>query len=104
MSSPVSSHTAHTSSPSWRWSALAAVKAKAEFVTNVSHEFRTPMAEILGAAEILTQIGDDPDGGVREEFSAIALHGAKRLARLAELILYPAQPPLPACFLVFKLS
>ncbi|MEC8652712.1 MAG: HAMP domain-containing sensor histidine kinase, partial [Planctomycetota bacterium] len=70
-----------------RDAALAAVKAKAEFVTNVSHEFRTPMAEILGAAEILTQIGDDPDGGVREEFSAIALHGAKRLARLLDDVL-----------------
>lgn len=70
-----------------RDAALAAVKAKAEFVTNVSHEFRTPMAEILGATEILTQIEDEPDGAVREEFSAIALHGAKRLARLLDDVL-----------------
>lgn len=71
-----------------RDAALAAVKAKAEFVTNVSHEFRTPMAEILGAAEILTQIeDDDDDGAVREEFSGIALHGAKRLARLLDDVL-----------------
>ena len=70
-----------------RDAALAAVKAKAEFVTNVSHEFRTPMAEILGATEILTQIGDDDDGSVREEFSGIALHGAKRLAQLLDDVL-----------------
>jgi signal transduction histidine kinase len=67
--------------------ALAAVKAKAEFVTNVSHEFRTPMAEILGATEILTQIEEDDDASVREEFSGIALHGAQRLARLLDDVL-----------------
>jgi len=70
-----------------RDAALAAVKAKAEFVTNVSHEFRTPMAEILGATEILTQIEDDDDASVREEFSGIALHGAKRLAQLLDDVL-----------------
>jgi len=70
-----------------RDAALAAVKAKAEFVTNVSHEFRTPMAEILSATEILTQIDGDAEEGVREEFSAIALHGAKRLAQLLDDVL-----------------
>lgn len=70
-----------------RDAALAAVQAKAEFVTNVSHEFRTPMAEILGAAEILTQIEDDDDASVREEFSGIALYGAQRLARLLDDVL-----------------
>ena len=69
-----------------RDAALAAAKAKAEFVTNVSHEFRTPMAEILGAAEILTQL-DDEDVAAREEFSGIALHGARRLARLLDDVL-----------------
>lgn len=66
--------------------ALAAAHAKAEFVTNVSHEFRTPMTEILGAAEILTQLGDD-DLTAREEFSHIALRGAQRLARLVDDVL-----------------
>jgi signal transduction histidine kinase len=69
-----------------RDAALAAVKAKAEFVTNVSHEFRTPMAEILGAAEILTQLSED-DASARVEFSQIALHGAQRLAALVEDVL-----------------
>ncbi|MEZ6038345.1 MAG: HAMP domain-containing sensor histidine kinase [Planctomycetota bacterium] len=69
-----------------RDAALAAVRAKAEFVTNVSHEFRTPMAEILGAAEILTTLGDE-DADAREEFSGIALHGAQRLSKLLDDVL-----------------
>ncbi|MBL9076837.1 MAG: HAMP domain-containing histidine kinase [Planctomycetes bacterium] len=69
-----------------RDAALAAARAKAEFVTNVSHEFRTPMAEILGATEILAQI-DDTDAAARREFAAIALHGATRLARLVDDVL-----------------
>ena len=70
-----------------RDAALAAAKAKAEFVTNVSHEFRTPMAEVLGAAEILTQLDDGVDRAAREEFSEIALHGARRLAKLIDEVL-----------------
>lgn len=65
--------------------ALAAVRAKAEFVTNVSHEFRTPMMHILSAAEILCGEGiDDP---TRVEFAGMALHGAQRLARLVDDVL-----------------
>ncbi len=66
-----------------RDAALAAVRAKEAFVDNVSHEFRTPMSEILGAAEILTQLGDG-ELDAREEFSGIALRGAQRLARLVD--------------------
>jgi signal transduction histidine kinase len=69
-----------------RDAALAAAHAKAEFVTNVSHEFRTPMTEILGAAEILTQ-RDGLDDGVRLEFAGIALRGAQRLAELIDDVL-----------------
>jgi signal transduction histidine kinase len=69
-----------------RDAALAAARAKAEFVTNVSHELRTPMAEILGAAEILTNLTDE-DGAARQEFAGIALHGARRLARLVDDVL-----------------
>lgn len=74
-----------------RDAALAAAKAKAAFVTNVSHEFRTPMAQILGAAEILTQL-DDRDVDSRAEFAGIALHGAQRLARLLDDVLELGQP------------
>ena len=67
--------------------ALAAVKAKSAFVTNVSHEFRTPMAEILSAAEILTMLDGTESDKEREEFSEIALHGARRLARMLDDVL-----------------
>lgn len=69
-----------------RDAALAAAHAKAEFVTNVSHEFRTPMTEILGAAEILSQL-ESGDDATREEFSHIALRGAQRLAKLVDDVL-----------------
>jgi signal transduction histidine kinase len=69
-----------------RDAALAAARAKAEFVTNVSHEFRTPMAEIIGSTEILSQM-DDADPAARREFAAIAFHGATRLARLVDDVL-----------------
>ncbi|MBL8728883.1 MAG: HAMP domain-containing histidine kinase [Planctomycetes bacterium] len=69
-----------------RDAALAAARAKAEFVTNVSHEFRTPMAEIIGATEILSQM-DDVDPEARREFAAIAFSGATRLARLVDDVL-----------------
>jgi len=69
-----------------RDAALAAARAKAEFVTNVSHEFRTPMTEILGAAEILSQL-ESGDDATRHEFSSITLSGARRLARLVDDVL-----------------
>ena len=68
-----------------RDAALAAARAKAEFVTNVSHELRTPMTEFLGALEILGEAG--LDGPAREEFTAITLRGARRLARLVDDVL-----------------
>lgn len=66
--------------------ALAAAHAKAAFVTNVSHELRTPMTEVLGAVEILAQLGDI-DPAARVEFTQIAFHGAQRLARLVDEVL-----------------
>jgi two-component system OmpR family sensor kinase len=69
-----------------RDAALAAVRAKEEFVGHISHEFRTPMTEILGAVEILSGIADG-DAGARVEFSDIAVRGARRLARLVDDVL-----------------
>lgn len=69
-----------------RDAALAAARAKEEFVGHISHEFRTPMTEILGAVEILSQVADD-DVETRVEFSEIALRGSRRLARLVDDVL-----------------
>ncbi|HEX5051092.1 MAG TPA: HAMP domain-containing sensor histidine kinase [Planctomycetota bacterium] len=69
-----------------RDAALAAATAKAEFVTNVSHEFRTPMTEILTASEILLEL-DDADEASRREFTSMALSGARRLAKLVDDVL-----------------
>jgi signal transduction histidine kinase len=69
-----------------RDAALAAARAKAEFVTNVSHEFRTPMTEVLSAVEILGGAAES-DAAAREEFAAIALRGAQRLARMVDDVL-----------------
>lgn len=69
-----------------RDAAMAAARAKAEFVTNVSHEFRTPMAEILGAAEILRTLGPE-EQAEQQEFASIAHRGAVRLSRLVDDVL-----------------
>lgn len=67
--------------------AVAAAHAKAAFVTNVSHEFRTPMTAILAAAEILEQLGDHDEPQTRREFAGIAVGEARRLARLVDSVL-----------------
>lgn len=66
-----------------RDAALAAVRAKQAFIDNVSHEFRTPMAAVLGATEILTRL-ESGEADALEEFSGIAHSGAQRLARLVD--------------------
>lgn len=66
-----------------RDAALAAVRAKEAFIDNVSHEFRTPMAAVLGATEILTRL-EKGEVDALEEFSGIAHSGAQRLARLVD--------------------
>jgi signal transduction histidine kinase len=76
-----------------RDAALAAARAKADFVTNVSHELRTPMTELLGAVEILGDLGTDERA--RDEFTAITLRGAQRLARLVEDVLELDDRTLP---------
>ncbi|MFK7739868.1 MAG: sensor histidine kinase [Planctomycetota bacterium] len=84
--------------------ALAAARAKAEFVTNVSHEFRTPMAEILSAVEIMDGLGDaDGDAEARDEFQGIALHGAKRLSQLLDDVLELGRAP-PTAFAAVDLA
>lgn len=57
-----------------------------DFVSNLSHEFRTPLASIIGFAETLISDKDMPDE-MRNEFDEIILHEGKRLAKLINDIL-----------------
>ncbi len=57
-----------------------------DFVSNLSHEFRTPLASIIGFAETLLSDKDMPDE-MRQEFNEIILQEGKRLAKLINDIL-----------------
>lgn len=57
-----------------------------DFVSNLSHEFRTPLASIIGFAETLLSDKDMPEE-MRREFDDIILKEGKRLAKLINDIL-----------------
>ena len=57
-----------------------------DFVSNLSHEFRTPLASIIGFAETLLSERDMPDE-MRREFDEIILQEGKKLAKLINDIL-----------------
>ncbi|MEO8231727.1 MAG: ATP-binding protein, partial [Ignavibacteriota bacterium] len=61
-------------------------KMKSEFVSNISHEMRTPLASIVGFSET---IASDPNMPVemRNEFNLIILNEGKRLAKLINDVL-----------------
>jgi len=61
-------------------------KLRNEFISNVSHEFRTPLASIVGFAETIDSDDDMPQE-TRSEFNKIILAEAKRLANLINDIL-----------------
>ncbi|MCR9246341.1 MAG: HAMP domain-containing histidine kinase [bacterium] len=66
--------------------AIAAADAESQFLTNVTHELRTPMASIKASAEILRDYGQgDPD--VLEEFLGVMISESDRLTRLIENVL-----------------
>ncbi len=56
-------------------------RIKSDFITNVSHEFRTPVTVLLGYLEILTGDLTDPDQLEKVE---VALDSAHRLATFVE--------------------
>jgi signal transduction histidine kinase/serine phosphatase RsbU (regulator of sigma subunit) len=61
-------------------------RAKTEFFSNVSHEFRTPLTLMLGPlGDALEDAGADPE--VQRERIAIAHRGALRLLRLVNTLL-----------------
>jgi len=57
-----------------------------DFVSNLSHEFRTPLASIIGFAETLLS-DKDMSEEMRNEFDEIILQEGKRLAKLINDIL-----------------
>ncbi|MHA7282240.1 sensor histidine kinase [Arthrobacter sp. TMS2-4] len=65
---------------------LRALHAKDDFLSNVSHEFRTPLTSILGYLELGLERGDDLPEGVAG-FLQVARRNALRLERLVEDLL-----------------
>lgn len=61
-------------------------KLKNDFISRVSHEFRTPLASIVGFAETIVSDEDLPPEMVNE-FSGIILTEGKRLAKLINDVL-----------------
>jgi PAS domain S-box-containing protein len=61
-------------------------RMKAEFISNISHEFRTPLASIIGFSE---SIASDPSMTQehKKEFNDIILSEGKRLAKLINDVL-----------------
>ncbi|WP_247828515.1 sensor histidine kinase [Arthrobacter antioxidans] len=65
---------------------LQALHAKDDFLSNVSHEFRTPLTSILGYLELSLERGESLPDGVAG-FLQVARRNALRLERLVEDLL-----------------
>lgn len=57
------------------------------FATHVSHELKSPLTAIQGAAELLRDTGDDMDDAERRRFSGNIVGDAERLNRLVRRLL-----------------
>jgi signal transduction histidine kinase len=65
---------------------LAVQRLQADFVSTVSHEFRTPLTSLRHVAELLVEQDDMPAGRRRMFYAAIG-RNAERLHRLVESLL-----------------
>ena len=61
-------------------------RLKSEFVSNISHEFRTPLASIIGFSETIVSDPDLPEE-MKSEFNSVILNEGKRLAKLINDVL-----------------
>jgi len=61
-------------------------RIKGEFVSNISHEFRTPLASIIGFSETIVSDPDLPEE-MKSEFNHVILNEGKRLAKLINDVL-----------------
>jgi signal transduction histidine kinase len=66
---------------------VALTQAHADFVSTVSHEFRTPLTSIKGFADTLLRYGANLDPEQQKRFINIIKHQADRLTRLVENLL-----------------
>jgi signal transduction histidine kinase len=66
---------------------MALTQAHADFVSTVSHEFRTPLTSIKGFADTLLRYGSNLDPEQQKRFINIIKHQADRLTRLVENML-----------------
>ena len=65
-----------------------------DFASSVSHEFKTPLAAIGGAIELLQDHGDDMAPADRDRFLANMAADAERLSRLVRRLMEQAQADL----------
>ena len=61
-------------------------RLKSEFISNISHEFRTPLASIIGFSETIESDPELPPE-MKKEFNNIILNEGKRLAKLIKSVL-----------------
>jgi PAS domain S-box-containing protein len=61
-------------------------RLKSEFVSNISHEFRTPLASIIGFSETIVSDPNLPED-MKSEFNLVILNEGKRLAKLINDVL-----------------
>jgi PAS domain S-box-containing protein len=61
-------------------------RLKSEFVSNISHEFRTPLASIIGFSETIVSDPNLPED-MKSEFNYVILNEGKRLAKLINDVL-----------------
>lgn len=71
-------------------------QVRRDFVANVSHEFRTPLASVRALAETLMD-DEQMDPATRERFLSMIVHETERLARIADdlLVLTRAESRTP---------
>lgn len=67
-----------------RKQAVAANRAKTDFLANINHEIRTPMNTILGYVDLLTQTEMDPD---QREYLTLIQHSSQNLLELIDQVL-----------------